>query len=313
LADVYDRWHKSHPKPTDAECGEHKSRTKRMVPTADHGIGKRWQVRYRDLGGRQRKENFHTKAEADNRAAEVDVEIRRGSCRPPFGTSHSAVTTWAFLAVSLGGHTTSVSGSCLFAFRTSVIAERWQAGRHRSCAARERPTDWPPAVARSMRSLPGIARLRRGWRIDGRVQQRGPADMREDQMRHVAPVGPKAGLCMCGRARTIPCQKEAPLRLPAGSVNGLACWCERNRALIVSRATVVPSFYGRSSDPAVSSDSYGGLEVTQTDLAEPLSVGNIEAPRITPLGSLDDDQGVTGMGLENQTPKPIMAIIYNGI
>jgi hypothetical protein len=79
LADVYDRWHKSHPKPTEAECGEHKSRTRQMVPTADHGIGKRWQVRYRDLDGHQRKENFHTKAEADNRAAEVDVEIRHGS------------------------------------------------------------------------------------------------------------------------------------------------------------------------------------------------------------------------------------------
>ncbi|GGT26512.1 hypothetical protein J2S47_003895 [Streptomyces griseoviridis] len=51
MADVYDRWHKSHPKPAEAECGEHKSRTKRMVPTADHGIGKRWQVRYRDLDG----------------------------------------------------------------------------------------------------------------------------------------------------------------------------------------------------------------------------------------------------------------------
>jgi hypothetical protein len=37
------------------------------------------------------------------------------------------------------------------------------------------------------------------------------------------------------------------------------------------------------------------------------------APKITPVGSLDDDRGVTGMGLEDQAPKPIMAIIYNGI
>lgn len=89
MADVYDRWHKSHPKPAEAECGEHKSRTKRMVPTADHGIGKRWQVRYRDLDGHQRKENFHTKAEADNRAAEVDVEIRRGSYVVPAETKQT--------------------------------------------------------------------------------------------------------------------------------------------------------------------------------------------------------------------------------
>jgi hypothetical protein len=53
--------------------------------------------------------------------------------------------------------------------------------------------------------------------------------------------------------------------------------------------------------------------VTQIVLAEPLMVGNLEAPRITSLGALDDEQGVTGMGLESQAPKPIMAIIYNGI
>ena len=89
MADVYDRWHKSHPKPTEAECGEHKSRTRQMAPTADHGVGKRWQVRYRDLDGRQRKENFDTKAEADNRAAEVDVEIRRGSYVVPAETKQT--------------------------------------------------------------------------------------------------------------------------------------------------------------------------------------------------------------------------------
>lgn len=53
--------------------------------------------------------------------------------------------------------------------------------------------------------------------------------------------------------------------------------------------------------------------MTQIVLAEPLMVGNMEAPRVTLLGALDDDQGVSGMGLENQAPKPIMAIIYNGI
>lgn len=51
----------------------------------------------------------------------------------------------------------------------------------------------------------------------------------------------------------------------------------------------------------------------QNLLAEQLMVGNLEAPRIISLGALDDEQGVTGMGLENQAPKPIMAIIYNGI
>ncbi|MFJ9345485.1 tyrosine-type recombinase/integrase [Streptomyces sp. NPDC101237] len=62
-----------------------------MVPTADHGIGKRWQVRYRDLDGHQRKENSHTKAQADNRAAEADVEIRQGSYVVPAETKQTLV------------------------------------------------------------------------------------------------------------------------------------------------------------------------------------------------------------------------------
>ncbi|MEU6375045.1 hypothetical protein [Streptomyces sp. NPDC046909] len=53
--------------------------------------------------------------------------------------------------------------------------------------------------------------------------------------------------------------------------------------------------------------------MTQIVVAEQLFIGSMEAPRITPLGALDDEQGVTGMGLEEQAPKPVMAIIYNGI
>lgn len=34
MADVYDRWHKSHPKPDEPECPEHKSRTRRLVATS---------------------------------------------------------------------------------------------------------------------------------------------------------------------------------------------------------------------------------------------------------------------------------------
>jgi hypothetical protein len=60
-----------------------------MVPTAGHGIGKPWQVRYRDLDGQQRKENFDTKARADNRAAEVDIELRRGTYLVPTATKET--------------------------------------------------------------------------------------------------------------------------------------------------------------------------------------------------------------------------------
>jgi hypothetical protein len=62
------------------------------------------------------------------------------------------------------------------------------------------------------------------------------------------------------------------------------------------------------------------MKVTQGLIAEqqerqsqPLPVGNLDAPRITPLGSLDDDRGTNGLGIEVEPPKPVLAIIYNGI
>ncbi|MGW5820408.1 site-specific integrase, partial [Streptomyces noursei] len=60
MAEVYDRWHKTFPKEGDDECPEHKGK----VPTADHGKGKRWQLRYRDPLGKQRKENYDRKVDA---------------------------------------------------------------------------------------------------------------------------------------------------------------------------------------------------------------------------------------------------------
>jgi integrase len=83
VADVYDRWHKSHPEPGERECGEHSSKTRPMAPTADHGVGKRWQVRYRDVNGAQRKENYAIKAAADARAAALENELRSGTYVDP--------------------------------------------------------------------------------------------------------------------------------------------------------------------------------------------------------------------------------------
>ena len=42
-------------------------------------------------------------------------------------------------------------------------------------------------------------------------------------------------------------------------------------------------------------------------------VGGIEAPAITPLGSLDDDLGDAGVGIDTTSPKPVLAIIYPGV
>ncbi|MFJ2582154.1 tyrosine-type recombinase/integrase [Kitasatospora aureofaciens] len=79
MATVYDTWHKSYPRPTDKECREHKGK----YPTAEHGKGKRWQVRYRDPEGTQRKEDFELKTKADDRAAELKVTLKGGTYIDP--------------------------------------------------------------------------------------------------------------------------------------------------------------------------------------------------------------------------------------
>ncbi|MFJ6483972.1 tyrosine-type recombinase/integrase [Streptomyces sp. NPDC091682] len=78
MADVYDRWHKSRPGKTDKPCGEHSSKTRTLVASGDHGTGKRWQVRWRDESGKQRKENFDKRAAAETRAATVKADLDRG-------------------------------------------------------------------------------------------------------------------------------------------------------------------------------------------------------------------------------------------
>ncbi|TMR95580.1 tyrosine-type recombinase/integrase [Nonomuraea basaltis] len=76
---VYDRWHRSRPKPDEAKC---KCRPAR-VPSAEHGIGERWQVRYRDDAGKQRKRNFETKPAAESFEARIKASLDRGDYVDP--------------------------------------------------------------------------------------------------------------------------------------------------------------------------------------------------------------------------------------
>ncbi|MFE0137753.1 tyrosine-type recombinase/integrase [Streptomyces sp. NPDC059037] len=79
MADVYDRWHLSRP-PADAEpCEAHSTKTATVYPSTEHGVGKRWQVRYRDLSGKQCKENFEKRTAADSRAAKVKTDLDSGT------------------------------------------------------------------------------------------------------------------------------------------------------------------------------------------------------------------------------------------
>lgn len=78
MAEVYDRWHLSRPKKDTVPCHDHSSRTRALVPSAEHGQGKRWQVRWRDVAGEQRKENFAKRSQADTRAATIEADLARG-------------------------------------------------------------------------------------------------------------------------------------------------------------------------------------------------------------------------------------------
>ncbi|MFE6172020.1 hypothetical protein [Streptomyces sp. NPDC056464] len=57
MADVYDRWHLSRPSADAEPCEAHSTKTATVYPSGEDGVGKRWQVRYRNLSGKQCKEN----------------------------------------------------------------------------------------------------------------------------------------------------------------------------------------------------------------------------------------------------------------
>jgi len=62
---VYDRWYRT----VDGK----------RVASAEHGQGKRWQARWRDESGRQRKQNHDRRADAERALAMVKADLHRGS------------------------------------------------------------------------------------------------------------------------------------------------------------------------------------------------------------------------------------------
>lgn len=102
MASVYDRWHLSRPKKGAEPCAEHSSKTRTLVPSKDHGKGKRWQVRWRDAAGEQQKENFAKRSQADTRAATIEADLARGLYVDPAAGKES------FRAVAERWRTTAV-------------------------------------------------------------------------------------------------------------------------------------------------------------------------------------------------------------
>ena len=76
---VTDRWHKSRPLPGEPKCSCRPAK----VPTAEHGQGKRWQVRWRDETGQGQKLNFETKPAAESKDAEIKASLDRGDYIDP--------------------------------------------------------------------------------------------------------------------------------------------------------------------------------------------------------------------------------------
>ena len=71
MADIDDRWFRREPgKP-------------QKIPTARHGKGKRWDVRWRDDAGRQRHKAFERKQEAESFLAQIQADLARGIYTDP--------------------------------------------------------------------------------------------------------------------------------------------------------------------------------------------------------------------------------------
>ncbi|MHC0430673.1 tyrosine-type recombinase/integrase [Streptomyces sp. O3] len=99
---VYDRWHLSRPsrEVRDAPSCEHSTKTKTLYAATGHGVGMRWQVRWRDHNGQQHKENYERKSDADKRANSIAADMDRGVYIDPQAAKESLAS----------------------------VAERWQAG-----------------------------------------------------------------------------------------------------------------------------------------------------------------------------------------
>ena len=95
---VYDRWHKSRPAPGEKRCRCRPAK----VPTAEHGKGMRWQVRWRDHAGQPQKLNFERLPEAQNKDAEIKASLNRGDYVDP---SAGKVTLQAYAEQWRAGQT----------------------------------------------------------------------------------------------------------------------------------------------------------------------------------------------------------------
>jgi hypothetical protein len=131
---VYDRWHRStRPGSDTCGCGTAK---RPLYPSADHPKGDRWQVRWRDETGTQRKKNFAKKEgknpdlHADAFDAKVSAELDAGTyVDPASGDTPFEAYSEMWRTARTHGETTGINVE--HQFRLHVYSDPGNPGRSR--------------------------------------------------------------------------------------------------------------------------------------------------------------------------------------
>jgi integrase len=118
---IHDRWFKD-------ERDEAGARTGKQVRTAEYGCEHRWQVRWRDEAGRQRKKAFARKAAAEQFDATIKTQLAEGSYVDPAAgqvTFRSFAEDWRKNRM----HDPSTAGQVEANFRNHVYSADGRGGR----------------------------------------------------------------------------------------------------------------------------------------------------------------------------------------
>ncbi|WP_245796685.1 site-specific integrase [Actinacidiphila alni] len=94
----FDRWHKKYPKEGDTRCN---CGTKKnpLYESADHGRGQRWQARFTDPAGKQRRPAFDAYQDAADHLTEIRAQMRNGTwVEPELGAQKVEIYTAKFIA-----------------------------------------------------------------------------------------------------------------------------------------------------------------------------------------------------------------------
>lgn len=200
MARIRDLWHKARPSEDEPECGEHTSKTRRMVATSRHGVGRRWQAEWTDPDRNVRTEAFDRNVDAETHLAAMKTDVQRGEYIDPRAADtpfETLATEWFSLQVdgAAAGDRKAREVAALIAefgkspiggIRTSRVRS-WQKRRAQEVAA--------STTNNELRTLKAIFRMA----VEDDLIRKNPCDkvraLREDRpSREVWPAETIAGL-----------------------------------------------------------------------------------------------------------------------